>query len=121
MTAPTLVISLFGPLRVEVAGEPVELRGSKPPGVLAMLALDPGTPVHADRLVDGLWDHDATGDVHQSLRVHVSVIRRALDESMREVPAEEVAADAPEILGSASTMRKCFAPSAGCRSRTPRC
>ena len=79
MTAPTLVISLFGPLRVEVAGEPVELRGSKPPGVLAMLALDPGTPVHADRLVDGLWDHDATGDVHQSLRVHVSVIRRALD------------------------------------------
>ena len=38
----------------------------------------------------------------------VDLIRRALDESMREVPAEEVAADAPEILGSAPTMQEVF-------------
>jgi two-component system nitrogen regulation response regulator GlnG len=38
----------------------------------------------------------------------VELIRRALDESMREVAAEEIAGDAPEILGSAATMQEVF-------------
>jgi len=38
----------------------------------------------------------------------IELIRRALDESMREVPDDEVNADAPEILGSAPTMQEVF-------------
>ena len=38
----------------------------------------------------------------------VELIRRALDESMREIPEEEVATDAPEILGSAPSMQEVF-------------
>jgi two-component system nitrogen regulation response regulator GlnG len=38
----------------------------------------------------------------------VDLIRRALDESMREVPEEEQAGEVPEILGSAPTMQEVF-------------
>ena len=38
----------------------------------------------------------------------VELIRRALDESLREIPEEEVATDAPEILGSAPSMQEVF-------------
>jgi two-component system nitrogen regulation response regulator GlnG len=38
----------------------------------------------------------------------VELIRRAIDESLREAPADEVAATAPEILGSAPTMQDVF-------------
>jgi two-component system, NtrC family, nitrogen regulation response regulator GlnG len=38
----------------------------------------------------------------------VELIRRAIDESQREAPKEDVTADAPEILGSAPTMQEVF-------------
>ena len=38
----------------------------------------------------------------------VELIRRAIDESLREAPADEVTATAPEILGSAPTMQEVF-------------
>jgi two-component system, NtrC family, nitrogen regulation response regulator GlnG len=38
----------------------------------------------------------------------VELIRRAIDESMRETPASEATGDAPEILGSAPTMQEVF-------------
>ena len=38
----------------------------------------------------------------------VELIRRALDESMREIPQKEIAAEAPEILGSAPSMQEVF-------------
>jgi two-component system nitrogen regulation response regulator GlnG len=38
----------------------------------------------------------------------VELIRRALDESMREAPAAEATEEAPEILGSAPTMQEVF-------------
>jgi len=38
----------------------------------------------------------------------VELIRRALDESMREIPEAEIAAEAPEILGSAPSMQEVF-------------
>lgn len=38
----------------------------------------------------------------------VELIRRAIDESMREAPADEAATAAPEILGSAPTMQEVF-------------
>ena len=38
----------------------------------------------------------------------VELIRRAIDESLREAPADEITATAPEILGSAPTMQEVF-------------
>ncbi len=38
----------------------------------------------------------------------VELIRRAIDESLHEAPADEVTAAAPEILGSAPTMQEVF-------------
>jgi two-component system, NtrC family, nitrogen regulation response regulator GlnG len=38
----------------------------------------------------------------------VELIRRAIDESMREAPADEATTAAPEILGSAPTMQEVF-------------
>ena len=38
----------------------------------------------------------------------VELIRRAIDESMREAPTDEATTAAPEILGSASTMQEVF-------------
>jgi two-component system nitrogen regulation response regulator GlnG len=38
----------------------------------------------------------------------VELIRRALDESMREIPEAEITAEAPEILGSAPSMQEVF-------------
>ncbi len=38
----------------------------------------------------------------------VELIRRAIDESMREAPADEATTTAPEILGSAPTMQEVF-------------
>ncbi len=38
----------------------------------------------------------------------VELIRRAIDESLREAPVDEITAAAPEILGSAPTMQEVF-------------
>ncbi|MCY7389271.1 MAG: sigma 54-interacting transcriptional regulator, partial [Burkholderiales bacterium] len=38
----------------------------------------------------------------------VELIRRALDESVRKSPSEEIASNVPEILGSAPTMQEVF-------------
>ncbi len=38
----------------------------------------------------------------------VELIRRAIDESLREAPADEITSTAPEILGSAPTMQEVF-------------
>ena len=38
----------------------------------------------------------------------VELIRRALDESVRKAPSEEIASNVPEILGSAPTMQEVF-------------
>jgi two-component system nitrogen regulation response regulator GlnG len=48
----------------------------------------------------------------------VELIRRALEESLRETSVETGPAETPEILGQAPPCRRCSAPSAACRSRT---
>jgi two-component system nitrogen regulation response regulator GlnG len=51
----------------------------------------------------------------------VELIRRAVDESVRESQADESLSDVPEILGQAPSMQEVFRAIGGCRSPTSRC
>ena len=73
------VVHVFGRSRVEIDGTELVIRGPIKRGLVAMLALDLGRSVHADMLVDGLWEANASWDVLQSLRVHISQLRTFLD------------------------------------------
>ena len=48
-------VRLLGPLEVRLEDGPVGLGPRKQRAVLAMLALEPGRTVSADRLAEGLW------------------------------------------------------------------
>lgn len=73
----TLDLQLLGPVELRVDGERADLRGAKPAGLLALLALSAGAPVSTDTLIDGLWD-EAPPSAQKMLQMHVSAVRRAL-------------------------------------------
>jgi predicted ATPase/DNA-binding SARP family transcriptional activator len=70
---------LLGPLEVVADdGRPVELRGAKLRGLLAVLALDAGRVVPAERLVDALYGEDLPSRSANAVQQLVSKVRRAL-------------------------------------------
>ena len=70
---------VLGPLTVsDDEGRDVPLGGRKQRAVLAMLILESGQPVTADRLVDGVWGERAHARALATLQVYVSTLRRAL-------------------------------------------
>ena len=71
-------ISLLGPVRCLREGAAVALGGSRPTGLLAMLATRQPHPVSRAELVDGLWGDDPPRAVVNSIQVHVSALRRAV-------------------------------------------
>lgn len=73
-----LEFGILGPLRVTVAGREQPLAGDKLRGLLAVLLVEPGRPVSADRLIDDLWGEEPPATARQSLYVHVARLRRAL-------------------------------------------
>jgi len=52
-------VRVLGPLEVRVDGRAMAIRGSRPRAVLAVLALQAGRPVSAERLAVALWGEDA--------------------------------------------------------------
>src|SRR5918998_3354847 len=76
--APSVQVDMLGPLRLTVAGSPVEVRGPKRRAVLAMLALAGGRAVATDQLVDGLWPTDPPDSGRAALHSHVSRLRAHL-------------------------------------------
>jgi DNA-binding SARP family transcriptional activator len=72
-------ISLLGPLVVERAGEQLDVTGPKRRALLTLLALDPGSPIGRDRIVESLWPERPTGREESTLRVHVSHIRDRIE------------------------------------------
>jgi DNA-binding SARP family transcriptional activator/tetratricopeptide (TPR) repeat protein len=72
---------LLGPLQVIRDGAELRVRGAKPRALLAVLLLDAGRLVPADRLVAVLWDGDAPRTARASLSNHVHVLRRALGDA----------------------------------------
>ena len=72
-------VRLLGPLEVRLGDGPVELGPRKQRAVLAMLALEPGRTVSADRLAEGLWGDALPPSAAKMVQLYVSHLRRALD------------------------------------------
>jgi WD40 repeat protein/DNA-binding SARP family transcriptional activator len=74
-------VNLLGPVEaVSDHGGPVGLGGPKERAVLAMLALQTGSTVSADRLIDGLWGDQPPASAVKLVQLYVSHLRRALAE-----------------------------------------
>ncbi|MFC8716619.1 BTAD domain-containing putative transcriptional regulator [Kitasatospora sp. NPDC057198] len=68
---------VLGALEVRCGGVPVEVPGRRQQRLLALLLLDVGRAVSADRLVDGLWD-DPPASARPQLHNAVRDLRRSL-------------------------------------------
>ena len=71
-------VRLFGELEAEHAGVPVPVRGAKQRALLALLALRPGQPVSADRLIDVLWGDGQAAHPANALQAQIGQLRRTL-------------------------------------------
>jgi len=71
-------VRLFGELEAVAAGVPVPVRGAKQRALLALLALRPGQPVSADKLIDVLWGDGQAANPANALQAQVGQLRRAL-------------------------------------------
>jgi peptide/nickel transport system substrate-binding protein len=71
-------VRLLGPLEVRLGDGPVELGPRKQRAVLAMLALEPGRTVSADRLAEGLWGDELPPSAAKMVQHYVSHLRRVL-------------------------------------------
>lgn len=76
-----LSIALLGPLEVHRDGRPVNVPAGKSAELLVRLALDAGTAVRADRLVDDVWADDAVRTQRNTLQSKVARLRRALGDT----------------------------------------
>src|SRR3954469_20273679 len=72
-------VRLLGPLEVRLGNGPVELGPRKQRAVLAMLALEAGRTVSADRLAEGLWGDRLPPSAAKMVQLYVSHLRRVLD------------------------------------------
>ncbi|HEX6676189.1 MAG TPA: BTAD domain-containing putative transcriptional regulator [Actinomycetes bacterium] len=97
-------IRLLGPLEVSSQGRPVEVAGRRLRLLLAVLALQAGQVVAAERLVDLLWPPAGLpADPVNALQALVSRLRRALEppgagERMGPAPQKPAAASAAVAL-----------------------
>jgi YVTN family beta-propeller protein len=72
---------VLGPLDVRVHGRAVQLGGHKQRGLLALLLLNAGKVVSAERLIDALWGERPPASAMNSVHVYVSQLRKVLGES----------------------------------------
>ena len=70
---------LLGPVEAVRAGSTLALGGPRQRALLALLLLEAGRPVPADRLVEELWRGRAPAGATTTLRSYVSRLRTALD------------------------------------------
>jgi DNA-binding SARP family transcriptional activator/pimeloyl-ACP methyl ester carboxylesterase len=69
---------LLGPLEVRDGDGPAKVGGAKQRALLALLLLDLGRVVAAERLIDELWGERAPASARKMVHVHVSNLRKAL-------------------------------------------
>src|SRR5213595_2654089 len=74
-----LELRVLGPIEVRHDGSPVQVRGSKPRELLALLAIRPNRPVTAEQLAEELWQGNPPPSSATALRVHVGRLRQALE------------------------------------------
>lgn len=73
-----LEFRVLGPVQALRYGIAVPLGGPRQRGLLALLLLEPGRAVEADRLVDELWHGDPPDGASTSLRAYLSKLRTVL-------------------------------------------
>ena len=78
-------VRLLGPLDVRLEDGPIDLGPRKQRAVLAMLALEAGQAVSADRLVEGLWAEWPPPSARKMVQLYVSRLRRLLGDSGAEI------------------------------------
>jgi predicted ATPase/DNA-binding SARP family transcriptional activator len=71
-------VRLFGEFEVAEAGVPIAIRGGKQRALLALLALNRGGPVSADRLIDQLWVDEQPAKPANALQAQIGQLRRSL-------------------------------------------
>ena len=71
---------ILGPLEVRSERGAVGLGGAKPRAVLAVLLLHANESVSAERLAVALWGEDAPASAVKTVQVHVSRLRKALED-----------------------------------------
>src|SRR3954453_15281341 len=72
-------LRLLGPIELRLDGRPIELGPRKQRAMLAMLALEAGRTVSADRLAEGLWGDEAPPSGGKMVQLYVSRLRRLLE------------------------------------------
>jgi DNA-binding SARP family transcriptional activator len=71
---------ILGPLEVlDNRGLPLPLGGAKQRALLAVLLLQAGEAVSADRLIDELWGEDPPKSARSVLQVYVANLRKVLE------------------------------------------
>lgn len=78
---PQIDIRLLGPLEVIVDGAQRSVNGAVRRSVLVLLALHPGQVLDTRRLVELVWGGTAPATAVNTLRVHISQLRRTLGSS----------------------------------------
>src|SRR4051794_34902893 len=71
-------ISVLGPVEVTADGRSVAIGKGKPRALLAVLALDEGSTVSSERLVEALWGEDPPATAVKMVQLYVSQVRKAL-------------------------------------------
>ena len=77
---PPVELRCFGAFRLEVAGQPVNLRAVRPRArsALRFLAIHAGRPVHREQLIDALWPDTPLDTGLRKLQVALSSLRQVM-------------------------------------------
>ncbi len=86
-------MKLFGEFEVVKGGVATPIRGAKQRALLALLALNRGRPVSADRLIDELWGDGQTAKPANALQAQIVQLRRTLGASAIVTSASGYALD----------------------------
>ncbi len=73
-----LSIAVLGPVEVRREGQLISVPAGKTSELLVRLALDAGSPVRTDRLVEDLWGDDSVRTSRNTVQSKVAKLRRAL-------------------------------------------
>ena len=74
-----LIISLLGDLVISLDGQVLDVGGRRQRAVLAILVVDRGDVVSAERLIDSVWGELAPSNAIGTLQAYVSHLRRQLE------------------------------------------
>ena len=81
-TKPITEFRLLGHVEAVADGDQVQLGGPKPRALIALLLVEHGRTVTADRLADELWAGNPPGAAETTVRSYVSRLRKALGADM---------------------------------------